>query len=58
MLLKTAEQIEKGNIGKQQSDEPMRLATSYYLVYSDLVRLFYNKTTPALDQVLERGVQH
>jgi len=56
VLLKTASQIEQG-LQKAQ-DEPIRLATSYYLVYNDLIRLFYNKTKPALDQVLERGIQH
>jgi hypothetical protein len=56
-LLKTAEQIEQGNIGKEL-DEPIRLSTSYYLVYSELMRLFYNKAKPALDKVLERGIQH
>jgi hypothetical protein len=56
-LLKTAEQIEQGNIG-HTVDQPIALSTSYYLVYSELMRLFYNKAKPALEQVLEKGIQH
>ena len=50
VLLKTTDQIEKGDIGVLQTntEEPMRLSTSYYLVYKDLMKLYYNKAKPAI----------
>lgn len=36
----------------------MRLSTSYFLVYKDLLKYFMIKQKPALEQVLDRGIQH
>lgn len=36
----------------------MRLSTSYFLVYKDLLKYFMTKQKPALEQVLDRGIQH
>ena len=47
-LLKTADQIQQFDISNNTTD-PMKLSTSYFLVYKDLLKFFVNKTKPALE---------